>query len=264
MTVSLRPLARADLAAVGALVTESFEARLTPFMVAAQPGWADFVGVALDHPRHFPAQRLRVAELDGTVVGFADFRAPGDGTGFLSYICVAPDARGRGIARALFRGCVQEAGDLHTVALDVFEDNEPARAMYAAMGFEKGDVQVWWQAPIAAVAAAEGTAAEPVALAGLPLALAALERYGFCELSGTLAGHDVRCGRIGPGVLRLFSAEEFDDVDLAASLARDFPELTTTFGVLPASHQPSAVGAEAFNRVIRMTTRDLPRLLGAP
>lgn len=259
MTVTFRPLTRADLRVVGALVTKSFEARLTPFMVATQTGWAEFVGVALDHPRHFPAQRLRVAELDGTVVGFADFRAPGDGSGFLSYICVAPAARGRGIASTLFRECVREAGDLHTVALDVFEDNVPARTMYADMGFEVGDVQVWWQAPIVTI-----PEAEPVALAGLPLALAAHERYGFCEVSGTRAGHDLRFGRIGSGVLRLFSAEDFDDAALASSLARDFPDLTTTFGVLPASHQPSAAGAEPFNRVIRMTTRDLPRLLGAP
>jgi ribosomal protein S18 acetylase RimI-like enzyme len=259
MTVTFRPLTRADLAIVGPLVTASFEVRLTPFMIATQHGWPDFVGVALDHPEHFAAQRLRVAELDGQVVGFADFRAPGDGTGFLSYICVAPAARGRGIARGLFHACVREAGDLHTVALDVFEDNEPARAMYAAMGFDAGDVQVWWKAPIPTVAAAE-----PVTLSGLPLALAAFERYGFCELSGSRAGEAVRCGRIGPSVLRLFSSEDFDDAGLAASLARDFPELTATFGVLPASHRPTATGAEPFNRVIRMTTHDLPRLLGAP
>ncbi len=99
MTVTFRALTRADLAVVGSLVADSFEARLAPFMIATQHGWADFVGVALDHPGHFPAQRLHVAEVDGRVVGFADFRAPGDGTGFLSYICVAPAARGRGIAR---------------------------------------------------------------------------------------------------------------------------------------------------------------------
>lgn len=259
MTVTFRALTRADLAVVGSLVADSFEARLTPFMIATQHGWADFVGVALDHPRHFPAQRLHVAELDGQVVGFADFRAPGDGTGFLSYICVAPAARGRGIARELFRACVREVGDLHTVGLDVFEDNAPARAMYAAMGLGADDVHVWWRAPVPTVATPA-----PVTLSGLPIALAAFERYGFCELSGTRAGETVRCGRIGPSSLRLFSADDFDDADLAAALARDFPELTATFGVLPASHQPTAPGAEPFNRVIRMTTHDLPRLLGAP
>lgn len=261
MTLVVRPLTRADLSVVGALVLGSFDSRLTPFMVATQHGWTDFVRVALDHPRHFPSQHLRVAELDGTVVGFADFRTPGDGSGFLSYICVAPAARGRGIARALFRDCVRETGDLHTVALDVFEDNEPARAMYVGMGFEAGDVQVWWQSPIRAEAA---EAAEPVALAGLPVALAALDTYGFCEVSGTRAGQPVRFGRLGSSVLRLFSAEDFEDAPLAAALARDFPEVTTTFGVLPASHKPRVAGAEPFNRVIRMATRDLPRLLGAP
>lgn len=258
MTVTIRPLVRADLAIVGPLVRASFDAGLAPFMTATQHGWADFVGVALDHPEHFGAQRLRVAELDDQVVGFADFRVPGDGTGFLSYICVAATARGRGIARELFASCVREAGDLHTVALDVFEDNEPARSMYTGLGFEDGDVLVWWRAPVRAVAA------DPVVLTGLPTALAALERYGFCELSGTRRGEAVSCGRIGSTVLRLFTAEDFDDASLAASLARDFPDLTATFGALPDSYEPTAVDAEPFNRVIRMTTHDLPRLLRTP
>lgn len=258
MTLTLRRLAQEDLRAVGALVASSFEERLKPFMVATQHGWIDFLGVALDHPHHFPAQRLHVAELDGQVVGFADFRAPGDGTGFLSYICVSTTARGQGIARALFRACVLDAGNLHTVALDVFEDNQPALSMYTALGFEGGEVQVWWRAPIRRVAA------EPVVLSGLPTSLAALERYGFCELTGSRNGEGLRCGRIGSSVLRLFSPKDFDDAPLAASLARDFPELTATFAVLPAMHQPDAAGAEPFNRVIRMTTHDLPGLLRTP
>ena len=259
MTMTIRRLARADLAAVGTMVRASFEVRLAPFMVATQHGWPDFLGVVLDHPRQFPAQRLHVVELDGDVVGFADFRAPGDGSGFLSYICIASAARGRGLARQLFGACVREAGPLHTVGLDVFEDNEPARGMYDAMGFEAGETQVWWRAPVPV-----GIEAESWAVAGLTTALAAHERYGFCELSGTLAGRTARCGRIGSSVLRLFSPQDFDDRGLAAAVTREFPELSDTFGVLPASHQPSAAGAEAFNRVIRMTTHDLPRLLGAP
>lgn len=266
MTAVVRALTHADLPVVSSMIRDSFEDRLAPFMVATQHGWADFVGVALDHPRQFGAQRLRVAELDGEVVGFADFRSPGDGSGFLSYICIDPAARGRGLGRGLFRACVREAGPLRTVGLDVFETNAPARAMYEAMGFEDGDALEWWRAPVPTDALPTDTLPTDAVLAldALPLALAALARYGFCELSGTWAGRTVRVGRLGASVMRVFSPEDFEDVALLAAVAREFPGLTDTFGVLPAGHHPTVEGAEPFNRVIRMTATDLPRLLGAP
>lgn len=262
MTVSFRPLRHADLVVVGALVRESFEDRLAPFMTATQQGWVDFIRIALDHPGQFPAQRLHVAELAGEVVGFADFRVPGDGSGFLSYICVAVAARGQGLGRQLFAACVREAGPLQRVGLDVFEANAPARALYESMGFDPGDVQVWWRAPVPADPVPTRPGDPSPVLSALPVALAALDRFGFCELSGTWDGRGLRLGRLGTSVLRLFSPEDFDDAALLRSLVREFPELTDTFGILPAHHQPTVEGAEPFNRVISMTTSDVPRLLG--
>jgi len=258
--VVVRPLARPDLPVVAALVAGSFDADLTPFMVATQHGWSQFVTVQLDHPEQFRAQRLRVAEVAGRVVGFADFRAPGDGTGFLSYVCVDPATRGRGVARALLRACVREAGELTSVALDVFEDNAAARAMYDSMGFRAGATQSWWRAPLQARAG--DLAPAYLALSGLTTSLATLTTYGFCELTGSWAGRDLRCGRLGRSVLRLFAAQDLDDDALLGALAAEFGELTTAFAVLPDGHRPASAQAAEFNRSVRMTTEDLPTLMG--
>jgi ribosomal protein S18 acetylase RimI-like enzyme len=260
--VVLRELRAEDLADVGRLVVASFDPGLAPYMVATQHGWTDFLAVALDFPRQFPAQRLMVGELDGHVVAFADFRAPGDGTGFLSYICVDSTVRGRGVARGLFRECVRRSGPLTSVALDVFADNVPARTMYDAMGLVDGETQQWWRWPLPAPAATD--AGPDLVVHGLAASLASLHRYGFCELSGDLDGRSVRCGRMGRKVLRLFGAVDADDPDLAVAIAGAFPDITEAFTVLPEGHRPDVPGAEAFNRVVRMTTDDVPRLLGAP
>jgi len=51
-------------------------------------------------------------------------------------VCVSPDARRRGIARALFQEFLASAGDDANVVLEVAIDNEPAIALYMEFGFQ--------------------------------------------------------------------------------------------------------------------------------
>lgn len=253
---SCRPLERRDLEDVVHLMTTSFLPERSPYMVGTQHGWGRFVEVALEHPTQFPHQRLVVAEVDGRVAGFADFRVPGDGTGHLSYICVAPTARRRGVARALLAACVGEAGPLRSVSLDVFEDNAPARALYQALGFVQVDAATWWRSPLQA-----GVADPSLQLEGLPASMAAHARYGFCELKGSRAGQQVRYGRMGESVLRFFTQDDFDDPRVGEALVAEFPGLAESFVVLPADRRPSRPGAEAINTSMRMTTDDVQALV---
>ncbi|PWJ20287.1 GNAT family N-acetyltransferase [Jannaschia seohaensis] len=58
---------------------------------------------------------------------------------FVSDLWVAPEARGRGLGRALLRAAADEAADLWGAGflrLIVHDHNEPARAFYDALGFE--------------------------------------------------------------------------------------------------------------------------------
>lgn len=83
-----------------------------------------------------PDACLLVAEEDGTVLGYAG--------AFLSYdesdianVATAPDARRRGIARALMTALTAElrARGVTRAYLEVRESNTPARALYASLGF---------------------------------------------------------------------------------------------------------------------------------
>jgi ribosomal protein S18 acetylase RimI-like enzyme len=88
--------------------------------------------------------RLAVGLIDGSVVGYtlATSRA---GEGSLGRLAVLPDARRRGIGRALTEEAVDwMAGQgVRSAVLSTQEDNTASRSLYHAMGFaETGDVLV--------------------------------------------------------------------------------------------------------------------------
>jgi ribosomal protein S18 acetylase RimI-like enzyme len=77
-------------------------------------------------------------EEDGQIIGIATLSREGrTGNGQIANLMVLPAYRRRGIARALVTACIDHArrrGD-QAVVLDVIEANEPARALYAKLGF---------------------------------------------------------------------------------------------------------------------------------
>jgi ribosomal protein S18 acetylase RimI-like enzyme len=86
---------------------------------------------------------------DGALVGLVGFhrepRLKARHRGLLWGMYVAPEQRGRGVARELIAALLERAralGGLAYVDLAVDEDNAPARGLYAAIGFE-----VWAREP---------------------------------------------------------------------------------------------------------------------
>lgn len=79
-------------------------------------------------PDYFPHVELRVAERDGTVVGFAGVH----GTS-LEMLFVSADARGTGVGSALLEHAVTQLG---VVTVDVNEQNPQAAGFYEHRGFE--------------------------------------------------------------------------------------------------------------------------------
>lgn len=92
-----------------------------------------------------PEREIRlVAEEAGRVAGYVAAEVQPDGEGYLDFLGVAPDRRGRGIGRILIARAVERlrergSGRIH---LTVREANAPARALYAAVGFEEERVVV--------------------------------------------------------------------------------------------------------------------------
>jgi RimJ/RimL family protein N-acetyltransferase len=83
------------------------------------------------------SQRLWVLEADGRVVGTLGLHPSARGVASLG-MCILREARGRGGGRALVDAALdhaREREDLHKVELEVFVENGPAIALYAAAGF---------------------------------------------------------------------------------------------------------------------------------
>jgi len=85
---------------------------------------------------------LYVMEEDGAVAGTTMLSFT-PRTGFLSTVVVAPEFRRRGVARQLIEAARREAAARRRpyVALRVLADNAPARALYAAAGYQTLDQQ---------------------------------------------------------------------------------------------------------------------------
>jgi ribosomal-protein-alanine N-acetyltransferase len=80
-----------------------------------------------------------LAEHDGAPVGTAYVNVANPHFGFVFGVYVAHEARRAGVARALMReaaGVIREAGK-EWVVLGVDTPNEPARTLYADLGFEE-------------------------------------------------------------------------------------------------------------------------------
>ncbi|MFJ4297580.1 GNAT family N-acetyltransferase [Curtobacterium sp. NPDC089689] len=144
----IRDCTRADLAALTDLTIEAFRPLFTTSLPAARPEVT-----AHDHGRWQDDYRVEVpsllapdedrfvtlAEEDGRPLGYVGWNITGGTSGRLELVAVHPDARRRGIARAL---CVDVVDQLRTRGVRVVHIgtggdafHAPARALYESLGF---------------------------------------------------------------------------------------------------------------------------------
>ncbi|WP_203310364.1 MULTISPECIES: GNAT family N-acetyltransferase [Sphingomonas] len=126
-TVTLRTGDTRDVATVDALMTAAFDPRFGEAWTRSQ-----CLGVMA-----MPGVRLTIAQIDDVPAGFALVRTVADEAELL-LLAVAPPYRRRGVAGALLRAVIAEAGgagiaDLH---LEVRAGNEAVR-LYEQNGFAK-------------------------------------------------------------------------------------------------------------------------------
>lgn len=79
-----------------------------------------------------------VSEAGGEVLGYAAGRVQPDGSGYLDFIAIKPEARGTGAGRGLLATVsrrILAAAPLHDVNLTVQDHRAPAIALYRALGF---------------------------------------------------------------------------------------------------------------------------------
>ena len=111
-----------------------------------------------------------------------------------------------------------------------------------------GKQNIWWLRDLTPLPEPEDLSFDQ-----LPAALASLEKYGFCELTGTASGRSFRLGLIGHRVLRCFDAQHFLDHRLLMNVAAVFPLLRQTLVILPSADDSPDPQAREINRSVRMT-----------
>lgn len=83
----------------------------------------------------------------GELLGYASAEVQADGAGYLDFIAIAPQARGRGLSKMLLAAigrAVLAAAD-GTISLTVKDDNAPAIALYESFGFTRAAVLVGYR-----------------------------------------------------------------------------------------------------------------------
>jgi [ribosomal protein S18]-alanine N-acetyltransferase len=137
MSVSLRTMTRADLAAVVALEEEVFGAE----------AWS--TQMLLGELDQQPATRYYLVAADGTkIIGYAGLLGAG-GQGDVVTLAVAADHWGRGVGSALLEALLAEAArrGCTEIFLEVRTDNSRAQRLYRRYGFAEVGIRRGYYQP---------------------------------------------------------------------------------------------------------------------
>jgi ribosomal protein S18 acetylase RimI-like enzyme len=152
MTLVIRPAHREELAEVGRLTLAAYVA---DGFVSPD---ADYAEDLLDATTRAREAELYVAlDPDGGLVGTVTFcpegsdlrEVAGAGEGEFRMLAVAPAARGRGVAEALVRTCIERAEELgySALVLSSMPLQQPAQRIYARLGFRRTPDLDWKPIP---------------------------------------------------------------------------------------------------------------------
>jgi ribosomal protein S18 acetylase RimI-like enzyme len=110
-----------------------------------------------DGDGRFRQADLLVAQWEDALVGTVTWCPPGSpwreiaepGEGEFRMLAVHPQARGRGVGRALVQACLQRAqqGGERGVVISTIDRMVDARRLYEALGFVRAPHRDWWPRP---------------------------------------------------------------------------------------------------------------------
>jgi len=152
VTVEIREATPQEHAEAGRVTAEAYREFVAPGEVA----WEDYLAEIADVPSRAGRTRVMVALRDGQIVGSAtlelDGRVDEDGDRPLSpgeahirMLGVHPDARGRGVARALMTTCeaLARAAGKTRMTLHTTARMQGAQRMYESLAYERTEDRVF-------------------------------------------------------------------------------------------------------------------------
>lgn len=152
MSLTIRPAHDDELSAVGALTFDSYAA--DGFVTAASP-YAEELRDAATRARE--AELYVAVDEDGVLAGTVTYCAEGSPyqevagphEGEFRMLAVAPGARGRGVAEAMVRLCVERSVELgyDAVVLSSMPDQQTAHRIYERVGFRRTPELDWKPTP---------------------------------------------------------------------------------------------------------------------
>ena len=91
-----------------------------------------------------PIEAVRFAVIDGRDAGVVVWNLLANGFGVVAFVGVDPDARGRGLARAMVAEATAALldGGAHTLIADTDDVNVPMRRAFAAAGWEPTEARI--------------------------------------------------------------------------------------------------------------------------
>lgn len=214
--MTVRAMTADDAVTVGTLLACSFPQELAPYLPYAQPGTPSFLEDELARMAENPAKHFLIYAEDQEVAGYAEYRLDRITSAFLSYICVAGWARGRGVAKAVMQQFFVDHPAVNRLELDVFEDNIPARRLYEGLGFVNSAKTAWYRRPLP-------SASEPLRITDVTSVLQTQARYGFSRCQFEFEGEVHTVGRIGDGVVRCYDYRDFASDSFLARVRATFP-----------------------------------------
>ncbi len=216
----------------------SFEPDELQTTIFAGHGVARYYADVLDRGREHSA----IGAFEGdTLVGYAHIREQ-PGRSHLNQIATSPEARGRGVGRALFEAWERQARS-SLLSLDV-RDGTLAAAWYRRRGFQPRTQSVLWRIPPARAVDARHARLEASAKDA-----ARHRRYGFSRAVVHGAAQPLVVGCLGEHALRIDAACSADALEAARAAVPQRRILVVGTG------KPPLRGAQRLHTVLRMERR---------
>lgn len=247
-SLEIRSAKLGDCAQIAQLFRQTIPAQLRPLTAVGQPGYSKYLEAQCKVSSFLPNNYLRVVEDRSSrrLLGCADFRLTEGTVGFLSYIAISADSRGRGLGSSLIDDFLSAHPGTTSLSLDVFSDNKPARLMYEKKGFRATDTRFWRTRRLPRTI-------DPVDLEILnaPLADAHYKRYGFTKFDALIGNRRTTVGLVGEQNVQAFDAETFMNPAFASAASLIAPKAKSI--VFVGAPGAADVGDELAAKSIRMT-----------